>query len=329
MRLRQLGKTNIKASVIGLGTWAIGGGSWWGETDDAESIRTIQAALDAGITLVDTAPAYGFGRSEEVVGKAVRGRRDQVVLATKCGLWWKDSRGSFFFAMDGRNVMRCLRPETIREELELSLRRLGTDYIDLYQTHWQAMEADPTPIADTMACLMQLKDQGKIRAIGVSYVTKAQMDEYRSAGDLVSNQPRYSMLDRAIEPEILGYCQANNVSILAYSPLEQGLLTGKIGMDRTLTDTEARNAIPWFRPGPRQRVLNMLAGWRDLTDRYQCTLSQLVIAWTVQQPGITVALCGARHPAQVIENAKAGDLVLQPADITRMRQNIEQLGKPE
>lgn len=328
MRFRQLGNTDLKASVIGLGTWAIGGGPWWGQTDDAESIRTIQAALDAGINLIDTAPCYGWGRSEEMVGKAIRGRREQVVLATKCGLWWQDKRGSLFFSMDGHDVMRCLRPETIREELELSLRRLGTDHIDLYQTHWQAMEADPTPIADTMACLMQLKDQGKIRAIGVSNVTVAQMEEYRAAGDLATNQPRYSMLDRTIEPEIRDYCQAKSVSILAYSPLEQGLLTGKIGMDRTLTDTEARNGIPWFRPEPRQRVLDMLAGWADLTARYHCTLSQLVIAWTVQQPGITVALCGARHPGQVMENVKAGDLVLEAADLTRMRKAIEQLGKP-
>jgi methylglyoxal reductase len=225
--------------------------------------------------------------------------------------------------------MRCLRPETIREEVEMSLSRMGTDHIDLYQTHWQAMEADPTPIADTMACLMQLKDQGKIRAIGISNVTVAQMEEYGKAGDLATNQPRYSMLDRTIEPEVTGYCQTHNVSILAYSPLEQGLLTGKIGMDRTFGEAEARNGIPWFRPALRQRVLNMLAGWADLTARYQCTMSQLVIAWTIQQPGITVALCGARHPAQVMENAKAGDLVLEAADVARMRKAIEGLGKPE
>lgn len=329
MRFRQLGNTDMKVSVIGSGTWAIGGGPWWGDTDDAESTRTIHAALDAGINLIDTAPAYGFGRSEEVVGRAVRDRRDQVILATKCGLWWNDARGSLFFSMDGRNVMRCLRPETISEEVEMSLRRLGTDRIDLYQTHWQVMEADPTPIADTMACLMKLKDQGKIRAIGVSNATTAQMDEYRAAGELATNQPRYSMLDRTIEPETTSYCQQHNISILAYSPLEQGLLTGKIGMDRVITDVEARNMIPWFHPEPRRRVLNMLAGWADLTERYHCTLSQLVIAWTVQQPGITVALCGARHPAQVIENAKAGDLVLDAADILRMRKAVEQLGKAE
>ena len=292
MQFRQLGNTNIKVSAVAMGTWAIGGGPWWGQTDDDESIRAVQAAIDAGITLIDTAPAYGFGRSEEVVGRAIRGRRDKVVLATKCGLWWNDERGGLFFKMDGKDVRRSLRPETLREELELSLRRFGTDCIDLYQTHWQSMPEDPTPIADTMATLVDMKRQGKIRAIGVSNVTIAQMDEYRAAGELASNQPRYSMLDRAIEPEIRDYCLAHHVSILAYSPLEQGLLTGKIGMDRKLTDTEARNAIPWFKPEARQRILNMLAGWRDLTDRHHCTLAQLVIAWTIAQPGITAALCG-------------------------------------
>lgn len=329
MRLRKLGNTNIEVSPVALGTWAIGGGPWWGDTDDAESIRTIHAALDAGINLIDTAPVYGFGRSEEVIGKAIHGRRDQCILATKCGLWWQDTRGSLFFSQSGQDVRRCLRPETIREEVEQSLRRLQTDHIDLLQTHWQSMPPDFTPIADTMACLMQLKQQGKIRAIGVSNVTTEQMDQYRAAGDLASNQPRYSMLDRTIESDIATYCQKHHISILAYSPLEQGLLTGKIGMDRTFTETEYRNAIPWFRPGPRQRVLNMLAGWRDLTDRYRCTLSQLVIAWTVQQPGITAALCGARHPAQVQENARAGILDLLPADLQRMRADLEKLGKAE
>lgn len=329
MRLRKLGNTNLQVSAVALGTWAIGGGPWWGETNDAESIRTIQAALDAGINFIDTAAVYGFGRSEEVIGKAIQGRRDRVVLATKCALWWKDTRGSLFFSQDGHDVRRSLRPETIREEIELSLRRLQTDYIDLYQTHWQSVEPDFTPIADTMACLTQLKKQGKIRAIGVSNASIEQMDQYRAAGVLDSAQPRYSMLDRTIESGITAYCIKHNISILAYSPLEQGLLTGKIGMDRTFSETEYRNAIPWFRPGPRQRVLNMLAGWRDLTNHYHCTLSQLVIAWTIQQPGITVALCGARHPGQVQENATAGDLELQPADMQRIRRDLEQLGSAE
>jgi len=328
MLYREIGRSGIQASAVGFGSWAIGGGAWWGETDDNESVRAIHAALNAGVTLIDTAPVYGWGRSEEIVGRAIRGRRDKVVLATKCGLWWKDDRGTLFFEMEGRRVHRCLRPEVIREELEMSLKRLGTDYLDLYQTHWQEVGEHPTPIADTMACLMKMKEQGKIRAIGVSNATVAQMEEYRAAGSLDANQPRYSMLDRAIEGVIVPYCKRRKISILAYSPLEQGLLTGTIGMDRSFGETEYRNNLPWLRPPNRKRVLDMLEGWKDLLAKHDCSYSQLVIAWTLQQPGIAFALCGARTVRQVEENARGGDIKLKPADLRRLRQDVEALGLP-
>ncbi len=326
MQYREIGTSGIRASVVGLGTWAIGGGTWWGETDDAASVHAIQAAIDVGMNLLDTAPIYGFGRSEEVVGKAIAGRRDKVVLATKAGLWWDDNRGSFWFELEGHRIHRSIRPDTIRIELEASLKRLGTDRIDLYQTHWQAMPPDQTPIAETMACLMDLQKQGKIRAIGVSNAAPADMDQYLACGRIDANQPRYSMLDRTIEADLAPYCAQHQISVLAYSPLEQGLLTGKIGMDRTFTAGEYRNNLPWLKPANRQRVLTMLDGWKDLCAGYQCTLGQLVIAWTVAQPGITFALCGARQIAQVQENAKAGALVLKPADVARMRRDVEALG---
>jgi len=328
MEYRQIGNTDIRASSIALGAWAIGGGPWWGPADDEESIRTIHAALDAGINLIDTAPLYGYGRSEEVLGKALKGRRDQAVIATKCGLWHQDERGSPFFEQDGFKVTRSLRPDTIRIEIEDSLKRLGVDCIDLYQTHWPAVEPDQTPIADTMACLLELKDQGKIRAIGASNVSTADMDAYRAVGALSVCQPRYSMLDRTAEAELLPYCLENQVSTLAYSPLEQGLLTGKIGMDRTLTDEEFRNMIPWFRPVNRQKVIDMLNGWKDLCETYACSTAQLVIAWTVAQPGLTCALCGARRVQNVLENAQAGDLTLQADSLARMRADVEALGAP-
>ena len=329
MQYRSIGQTDMKASCVAFGAWAIGGGPWWGPSDDAESIRTIQAAIDAGINLIDTAPLYEYGKSEELIGRAIRGRRDKVLIATKCGLWVKDKRGSEWFTQGEHVVMRSLRPDTIREEIEGSLQRLGIDCIDLYQTHWPAMEPDKTPIADTMACLMKLKEQGKIRAIGASNVTTADMDEYRAAGQLDACQPRYSMLDRKIEADVLPYCHRHGVSVLAYSPLEQGLLTGKIGMDRQLTADEFRNMIPWFRPANRQKVLAMLDGWKDLCAAYACTLSQLVIAWTVAQPGLTIALCGARRVANVLENVKAGDLKLDAATVARMRRDVEALGQPQ
>ena len=330
MQYRTLGKTNISASAVALGTWAIGGGPWWGDSDDNQSIEAIRAAIDAGITLIDTAPAYGWGHSEQIVGKAVKGQqRDKVILSTKCGLWWKDDRGTSFFEMGDKHVRRCLLPETIEEELEDSLRRMDTDYIDLYHTHWQSLEPDKYPIDDTMDCLMKLKEAGKIRAIAASNVDVGHMQQYQAAGILDAIQPRYSMLDREIEKEILPYCLANGVSALAYSPLEQGLLTGKIGMDQTFPEGAFRNQIPWYQPTNRQKVLNMLAGWTDLLEKYNCTLSQLVIAWTVAQAGITFVLCGARKAAHVRDNVGAGNLELNAADLTRIRRDVEALGAPE
>ena len=329
MQYRTLGKTDISASAVALGTWAIGGGPWWGDSDDNQSIKAIQAAIAAGVTMIDTAPAYGWGHSEEVVGKALKGQRDKVILSTKCGLWWKDERGSSFFEMGDKHVKRCLLPETIKEELEDSLRRLDTDYIDLYHTHWQSLEPDKYPIADTMQCLMKLKEEGKIRAIGASNVDLEHVKQYLAAGVLDAIQPKYSMLDREIEKEILPYCQANGISSLVYSPLEQGLLTGKIGLNQTFPEGAYRNNIPWYLPANRIKVLNMLEGWSDLLTKYNCSLSQLVIAWTAAQEGITFVLCGARKEAHVIDNVGAGDLELDAADLGRIRQDVEALGAPE
>ena len=328
MQMRDIGKSGIKASAIGLGIWAIGGGPWWGKTEDKESVQAIQAALDSGINFIDTAPAYGFGRSEEVIGKAIRGRRDKTVLATKCGLWWHDNQGVEHFKLEGKTVRRILKPVTIRQELEMSLQRLQTDHIDLYQTHWQSPRPEQEPIHETMQCLLQLKQAGKIRAIGASNVTLDQIKAYQAAGSLDSIQPRYSMLDRAIEKDILPYCRRSNISILAYSPLEQGLLTGKIGMDRKFSATEYRNTLPWFKPENRCRVLAMLSSWQDLTAKYKCSVGPLVIAWTLAQPGLTFTLCGARHANQVEENAAAGSLMLSSENIKRMRKDIEALGPP-
>ena len=329
MQYRTLGKTNISASAVALGTWAIGGGPWWGDSDDNQSIKAIQAAMDAGVSMIDTAPAYGWGHSEEVVGKAIKGHRDKVILSTKCGLWWKDDRGSSFFEMEDKHVKRCLLPATILEELEDSLRRLDTDYIDLYHTHWQSLEPDKYPIEDTMQCLLKLKEEGKIRAIAASNVDLEHIKQYQAAGILDAIQPKYSMLDREIEKEILPYCHSQGISALAYSPLEQGLLTGKIGMDQTFPEGAYRNNIPWFLPVNRRKVLNMLEGWSDLLSKYNCSLSQLVIAWTMAQEGITFVLCGARKETHVKDNVRAADLEIEPADLSRIRRDVEALGAPE
>ncbi len=225
MLYRKLGGTGIEISTVGLGTWAIGG--WmWGGTDEQQSTQAIHAALDQGVNLIDTAPAYGFGLSEQIVGRAIAGRREKVVLATKCGLIWDRKEGLFFFHSDRygaasgpaeKEIYRCLRPASIRAELEASLRRLGTGYIDLYQTHWQ----DPTtPIAQTMETLVKLKEEGKIRAIGVS---NASLDDLKAYGPIDADQERYSLLERAIQSGgSLDYCRQHQISILAYSPLDNG-----------------------------------------------------------------------------------------------------------
>jgi methylglyoxal reductase len=332
MKSKPLGKSNLQASIIGLGAWVLGGGKIWGrDTDDQESIRAIQGAIDLGMNLIDTAPAYGFGRSEIVVGKALKGRRDRAVVATKCGLWWEDARGSFFTDFDDRKLYRSLRPDTIQLEIENSLRRLGIDCIDLYQTHWPAAEPDKTPIADTLATLVKLRDQGKIRAIGVSNVSLEELQENCRCGPVASDQFRYSMLFRDPEKDILPFCAQNNMATLTYMSLEQGLLTGKVGMDRVFSPGEFRTNTawnPWYIPANRQKVLNLLAGWKDLTDKYACTLSQLVLAWTAAQPGVTHVLAGGRNLQQVTENARAGDLALAAADLARMRRDVEALGEP-
>ena len=332
MKCRPLGNSGISASVVGLGAWVLGGGQLWGkDTDDSESVRTIQAALDLGINLIDTAPAYGYGRSERVVGQALKGRRDKAVVATKCGLWWDDTRGSYFADLAGTKVYRSLRADTLQLEIENSLRRLAIDYIDLYQTHWPSMPPDYTPVAESMATLLKMKKQGKIRAIGVSNVTLDELKENVAVGEVASDQFRYSILNREAEKEILPYCADKGIATLTYMSLEQGLLTGKIGMDHVFPPGDFRTNTfwnQWYIPANRKRVLDLLASWRDLTAKYNCTLAQLVIAWTAEQSGVTHVLAGGRTLAQVAENAKAVDLPLEPADAARIRTDVTNLGEP-
>ncbi|MBN1343326.1 MAG: aldo/keto reductase [Phycisphaerae bacterium] len=327
MRERPLGQSGIEASAVGFGAWAIGG--WmWGGTSEAESIQAIHAAIDAGIDLIDTAPMYGFGTSESILGKAIRDRRDKVVLATKCGLVCNTRSGEFKFNSDamGPNpdghvgVFVLLTPESIRTELEASLKRLQTDHVDLYQTHWQD---STTPIAETMGALMDLKREGKIRAIGVSNASSAQMDEYRKIGPVDSDQEKYSMLDRAIEADQLPYCDKNGIAVLAYSPLAQGLLTGKVGPDRKFADGDQRLRNPRFSVESRRRIAKMLEAFKPIAKAHDVTLSQLTIAWTLAQPGLTHALCGARTPAQARENARAGDVELTADELRTIAAAVE------
>ncbi|MGA2592215.1 MAG: aldo/keto reductase [Bryobacteraceae bacterium] len=319
MIYRPLGQSGITASVVAHGTWALGG--WmWGGTDVQKSVRSIQASLDAGVNFIDTAPAYGLGLSERIVGEAIRGRRDKVILATKCGLVWHTAKGTFFVDQNGTRIHRYLGAESIRYEVEHSLRRLETDYIDLYQTHWQD---STTPIEETMGALLDLKKQGKIRAIGVSNCTVDQVRQYRSIGPVDAAQEQYSMLHRELEREYLPYCAQNRISVLAYSPLANGLLTGKVDPQRVFPEDDLRRHNPMFSRESRTRIREMLDRMRPVAKKYSFTEGQLAIAWTFAQPGITHALVGARDANQAAENAWAGAVALTAADVARVAEAIE------
>jgi methylglyoxal reductase len=314
MQTREIGSSGLRASTVGLGTWAIGG--WmWGGTDEAASVAAIRASIEAGVSLIDTAPAYGMGRSEEIVGKAIAGRRDAVVLATKCGLVWHTDRGKHFFDQAGKSVHRYLGRDSIAHELDASLRRLGTDHIDLYITHWQ----DPTtPVAETMDALEALRRAGKIGAIGASNVSPADLKAYVAAGTLDAIQEQFSMVHRDIAAEIVPLCLGHGVSILSYSSLALGLLTGKIGPERAFEGDDLRIADPRFSVENRGRAVAFAEEVRPVAAAHGASVAEMVIAWTVRQPGITFALCGARNSQQARENARAGELVLDAADLDRI-----------
>jgi methylglyoxal reductase len=321
MKSRPLGTSGISASVVGLGTFAIGG--WfYGGAEEAESIAAIRASIDSGVSLIDTAPIYGFGHSEEVVGKAIHGRRDKVILATKAGLVWEGTEGEFFMNADDRwptsgpskyTVYKNLKPHSIVREVELSLKRLHTDRIDLYQTHWQE---STTPIEVTMEALTRLQKQGKIRAIGVSNVSVDQLGRY---GQVASAQEKFSLLDRGIMTRgLLDYCVEHTVAILSYFTLEQGLLTGRLDPAREFPEGDMRRNDPKFTPENRRRLQAMLAGFAPIAERYHATITQLMIALTASQRGITHVLVGARNARQAQENAEAGALDLRPEDARTM-----------
>ncbi|MAY89230.1 MAG: aldo/keto reductase [Pseudooceanicola sp.] len=311
MLCRPIGASGIKASAVGLGTWAIGG--WmWGGTDEAASVAAIHTALDEGITLIDTAPAYGQGLAEEIVGKAIAGRRDKVVLATKCGLVWDTQKGNHFFDYESGSVHRYLGRESIIHEVEQSLRRLRTDYIDHYITHWQ----DPTtPVDETMAALETLKRDGKIRSVGASNTSAQDIQAYLDAGQLDAVQEEYSMVKRGIEQTHLPLCRKERVSVLSYSSLALGLLSGKMGPDRRFEGDDLRKGNRLFSRENLQQVETLMRAIDPIAETHGATRAQVVIAWTLQQPGITFSLCGARTADQARENAAAGRIRFAPAEV--------------
>lgn len=325
MKELEIGKSGIRVPFLGLGTWAIGGGSWWGDNEEQESVNTIHEAIDQGIRWIDTAPIYGLGYSEKVVGRALKGKRDKVILSTKCALEWNHETPFLHKEVDGTKVYRDLSGKSIIEDVERSLKNLGTDYIDILYTHWQSPDPQFYPLEETMDALMTLKKQGKIRGIGASNVTAEDIAEYCRYGQLDVIQEKYSILTRRIEEELAPQCRKYGVSVQAYSPLVQGLLTGKVTMDTELSPGDVRNNNVWWKPDNRVRVLKMLQDWKIYCEKYNCTLGNLTIALTSGMIDGVHVLCGARKTAQVKDNAGAMDLSLENEDIRKMKADISQI----
>lgn len=305
MQTKELGKSGIQITPILMGTWQAGKGMWVG-IEDTETTQAIRSAFEAGITTIDTAEVYGNGHSEQIVAAALKDVRDQVVYATKV-------------------FSNHLKPDQVIEACDRSLKNLQTDYIDLYQIHWPSgsFNSEIVPIEETMAALNLLKDQGKIRAIGVSNFDRQQLIEASQYGRIDSVQPPYSLFWRWAERELMDYCVDNQISILAYSPLAQGLLTGKFGPDHQFAQGDNRRDNKLFQGETYQRAQTALDQLRPIAQQYDCSLAQLALAWLVAQPQ-SHAIAGARNAQQALDNALAGNLQLSAEDLAK----IDEIARP-
>lgn len=307
MQTRQLGKDGPRLTVIGLGTWAIGGPwSWgWGPQQDSDSIDAIAVSLDSGVNWIDTAPVYGLGHAEEVVARALKHRsRETVFIATKCGLIWDDRK----------RVRRSLRPESIRKEVEASLRRLQTDYIDLYQHHWP----DPdVPVEDSWGEMVRLREEGKVRYIGVCNYDVPLLERCMKIERVQSLQPPYSLVRRDIEKDILPFCKEHEIGVVAYSPLQTGLLTGKMDISRLAPD-DWRRRDEYFKEPRFSKVQNLVEKLKPLAAKKGISLAHLAIAWVLKHPAVTSAIVGARNAWQAAENVKAAAVTLDQSDIAEI-----------
>jgi len=299
----------------------------WGGADKKDALEAIDTSLDLGITSIDTAPIYGFGLSEEIVGEALRGKRHQAQILTKYGMRWEGNKGQFGFKSqfnDGTpvDIYKYAGKESVIKECEDSLRRLRTDYIDLYQIHWPD---STTPIEETMEAIHQLLKAGKIRASGVCNYSAEQMKVAEKVVKQVTDQVPYSMVERNIEKDVTPYCVETGKGILAYSPLQRGLLTGKITDNYHFEKDDHRPNTPFFKPENRRKVNAMLDQVRPIAEQHGATLAQVVINWTIQQPAVVAALVGARDGKQVKENAKALDFMLSKDEVAQINGLLSEL----
>jgi aryl-alcohol dehydrogenase-like predicted oxidoreductase len=327
MEYRKLGSTDLEVSTITFGAWAAGG--WmWGGNDEDKAIKAIQSAYDHGVTAIDTAPVYGQGASEEIVGKAIKDLpRDKVQILTKFGLRWDLKKGDFHFHSQdnqGRDIdiYKYASKKSIIKEVEDSLRRLRTDYIDLYQIHWPDTS---TPIQETFEAVAQLIQDGKVHHAGVCNYSVEQMKEAEKYVNIASNQVPFSMVNKGIENEIVPYCIKNNKSILAYSPLERGLLTGKMRPGQPFDKGDHRANNPFFSQQSIIKTNAFLEKIRPIANAKEATMAQLVLKWTLERPGITIALAGARNETQSVQNAAATTFDLNPDELDSINLELEKI----
>ncbi|MCT3816175.1 aldo/keto reductase [Elizabethkingia anophelis] len=327
MEFRKLGNTDLELSAITYGAFAIGG-NMWGGNEKKDSIASVRASIDNGVTTLDTAPFYGFGLSEEMIGEAIKGYdRSKIQLLTKFGLVWDGSnqgKGEFFFDAEDAGktipVYKYASKTSVIKEVEESLKRLQTDYIDLLQIHWPDAT---TPISETMEALEILLQQGKIRAAGVSNYSIEQVAEARQSLNIASNQIGYSMLNRGVENDLVPYALENDLGIIVYSPMERGLLTGKYFKDGKLKDNDHRNG--YFQQFDLEKVKTFLKTITPIAEDKNATLSQLVLRWTSLQPAITVVLAGARNAEQAAANAKAMDINLTAEELAFINTELSKI----
>lgn len=312
---RVLGNSDLRLTPIGYGAWAIGGGNWefaWGAQDDNESLRTIERALDSGINWIDTAAVYGLGHSEEIVGRALKGRAQKPYVFTKCSMRWDKDR----------QIHRSLKAASLREEVEASLRRLGVDAIDLYQIHWPNPEDELEEGWETLA---KFKAEGKVRYIGVSNFSVAQMKRVEKIAPISSLQPPYSLLNRKVEAEVLPFCEENHIGVINYSPMVSGLLTGKMTAERVrnLPEDDWRKRSPNFQSPKLERNLELAALLGEIGREHGVEAGVVAVAWTLRHPAITAAIVGARRPDQVDGVIPALSFRLSAEEIQRIEGWVE------
>lgn len=327
MEYRNLADSELKLSVITFGSWAAGG--WmWGKTDRKDAVEAIRAAYDLGVSSIDTAPVYGQGLSEEIVGEAIQGYpRDKVQILTKYGMRWDIAQGDLAFKSknnEGKpiDIYKYASKESIIKECEDSLRRLGTDYIDLYQIHWPD---STTSLSQTFEAVAHLIEQGKVRYAGVCNYSAKLVNEANSILPLVSDQIPFSMVNRKEEEDAIPYCIRHNKAVLAYSPLERGLLTGKITPGYKFAEGDHRATNKFFTNESINKTNAFLAKLKPLADDKGATFSQLVLRWTIDHPGITIALVGARNAQQAVQNAAAAELRLTPFEMEFIDSHLDAL----